>query len=642
MSHAYHGAQAGGTSYPSYPPVAPSSPYYQQQQSNRRRYSVESSRPPSQAGSSKSPYGQPPRSPLHQLAQQQQQQQQHARDESDDYEVRDLGEIAAANQAAQEQRWGPHAALSEAPAQIELYQDQHQQQQQYADHRHASMPVMPHYESAHSYKGGFYMEPPGLYEPAPQYDLAPSLGAPSIASGHSLGGRSRQSLPVYASPLMHSAASAASPASPASEPPNMFNVTAAHHLPGSRGRPHDPFAAEGGGGDPRVQPGVRIGDSLPGFPNWSHTWYGGHLSADGHAYTMVPPGSGQSGWESETLSRHGPPGPYGPYPYGRTQGMPDYVKEERIRMLEKEFGPKTKHKSKNKNKAADGDSDDQGDQQPEQVPIGGVDDKGRLKLPRHKIRVTTRWLQCIISLAAAGLGIGGFIMVRPQEKAPPSGTLASFVLYGVSALSSIICLWLFAFKPCCRSNREPASAGPGGASSGMVIPIMAGGGAGGKPPKGMFGKKKNIPTQGTTVNLIVDPSLLSGGKRSSNSYSSSDTDTDSDSTLPGEDRRRRRKKKRSKLGMLGNMKLEARWRVARTSLKWDCAWDIVLCLMWGAAAVMALGVGKKCPSGSAEGWCNLYNGAIACAVVGTVLGLVAIYCDVVGLRASKLPPKARI
>ncbi len=77
----------------------------------------------------------------------------------------------------------------------------------------------------------------------------------------------------------------------------MFNVTAAHHTPGGRPRPFD---------DPRAQSGARVGDPLPGFPNWSHTWYGGHLSADGHAYTMVPPGSGQSGWESETISHHRP------------------------------------------------------------------------------------------------------------------------------------------------------------------------------------------------------------------------------------------------------------------------------------------------------------------------------------------------
>ena len=156
----------------------------------------------------------------------------------------------------------------------------------------------------------------------------------------------------------------------------------------------------------------------------------------------------------------------------------------------------------------------------------------------------------------------------------------------------------------------------------------------------MFGKKKQMQ-QGPCVNLIVDPALLGKG------VDDSDTDTgddDDDEALPSEERRRkkRKSKKRRQLGMLANMKRQARWRVARSSLRWDCGWDVVLCLLWGAAAVMALIVGKKCPSGTAEGWCNLYNGAIACSVVATVLFLVAIYCDVVGLRASRAPPKGRV
>ncbi|TKY85079.1 hypothetical protein EX895_006159 [Sporisorium graminicola] len=592
-TNAYHGSQAAGSSYPSYPPGAPSSSYYDQFQ---RRYSLE--RPPSQAGSSRSPHGlQPPHSPLYLPP-------QHPHGESDEYEERDLGEIAAANQAAQEQRWGPHAALSEAPARYELYRDQHT----HVD-RHTSMPVMPAYEPLH-YDGGFYMQsqPPGSFEPVPQYP-----GAPSIASGYTMGGRSRQSLPVQASPLMHPP-----PTSSASEPPNMFNVNAAHHLPGAHARPHDAF-----------QHATRIGDPLPGFPNWSQTWYGGHLSADGHAYTMVPPGSGQSGWESETLS-HGLPAPYGPYPYGRTMTN-DQVKEERIRMLEKEFGPRVTHKTKH-----DAENDD--DIEAGETPVGSVDERGRLVLPRRKVRITTRWLQCLVSLAAAGLGIGGFILIRPEHKAPPSGTFASFVLYGVSALSTIVCLWLFALKPCCRSSRVPAGAagmGGTGAGNGMVLPIMAAGGGGAGSKSGLFGKKNKVQP-GPFVNLIVDPSLL--GKRADDSDSETDAD-DSDDDEAARRRKKRRGKKKRKAGMLATMKLQARWRVARTSLKWDCGWDVVLCLLWGAAAVMSLGVGKKCPSGTAEGWCNLYNGAIACSVVATLLFLVAIYCDVVGLRSSSAPPK---
>ncbi len=61
-----------------------------------------------------------------------------------------------------------------------------------------------------------------LYEAAPHYPHGPG----SLASSHTWGARSHQSLPVYASPLSH----AGSAVSPASEPPNLFNVNAAHHL----------------------------------------------------------------------------------------------------------------------------------------------------------------------------------------------------------------------------------------------------------------------------------------------------------------------------------------------------------------------------------------------------------------------------
>ncbi|PWZ03112.1 hypothetical protein BCV70DRAFT_11869 [Testicularia cyperi] len=635
MHPSTHGASAP-SSYPSYPPVAPSSPYYQQQTPhNARRWSGDASRPASRASSSRHPFYQPPRSPLSSS------QHQHPREESDEYEERDLGEIAAANQAAQEQRWGPHAALSEAP---ERYDET--AYRGVASHRPSSMPAMPAYEPS-PYDGGYYLgPPPSGYEAGPQYGYYPSPGPPSVASSHTLGGKSRRSMPVYGSPSVHH-----SSVSPASEPPNMFNVSAAHHAPGARIHPHSLNMYD----DPmqRQRSGAHVGDPLPGFPSWSRTWYGGHLSADGHAYTMVPPPSGQSGWESETLShgRHGmgpmqsPGAAYPAYGYGGRAGIDDYVKEERIRMLEKEFGPKVGRKGKGKGKSDDSDDeDDDGKDEPEETPIGGVNDRGRLVLPRHKMRVTTRWLQCLVSLAGAGCGIGGFVLIRPADKAPPSGTMPSFVLYGASAISTLVCVWLFVFKPCCKSDASRNGQGPGGmggaGGGGMVVPVLGGPAGGGK--RGMFGKKNKMGGMqaGTTVNLIVDPTLLGKGA----AESSSEEDEDDDETLPGERRRKKKRKgkKRAKLGMLGNMRLQARWRAARSSLKWDCGWDVVLCLLWGAAAVMALGVGKSCPAGTAEGWCNLYNGAIACAVIAVVVFIAAIYCDIVGLKASKNPPKARI
>lgn len=172
--------------------------------------------------------------------------------------------------------------------------------------------------------------------------------------------------------------------------------------------------------------------------------------------------------------------------------------------------------------------------------------------------------------------------------------------------------------------------------AGMVIPVL-GGQNGGKPNKKFKKGKKGMMMGGggaTTVNLIVDPSMLGGGNKREDSSSE-----DEDELLPGEGRRKKKKRKSKGLSMMENMRLQTRWGLARKFVKVVTAWDCVLVLLWGAAAIMTLAVGKSCPPGSSKGWCDLYNGAIACSVLGAVLGLIAIYFDFQDLKISKKPPK---
>lgn len=65
------------------------------------------------------------------------------------------------------------------------------------------------------------------------------------------------------------------------------------------------------------------------------------------------------------------------------------VKEERLRMLEREFG------GKNVGKAGE----------EEERMVGSVDSKGRLIMEGPKKRAATRWLQALLSLLAAGSSI---------------------------------------------------------------------------------------------------------------------------------------------------------------------------------------------------------------------------------------------
>ncbi|EPQ30224.1 uncharacterized protein PFL1_02340 [Pseudozyma flocculosa PF-1] len=633
---------------PGYPPPSPSSPYYQQSPGNQRRWSAEQSRPhtPSSRGQGarmpdrRESYDRPPsRSPLSHAGAA---QGYHAASASDDYEERDLGEIAAANQAAQERNWGPHTALSEAAERTVGVAPG-----QYFRHNSMPPPAQQHYEPER-YDGGFYLEPPGTHA-AHDFGVRPGASSPSHASSHTLGANSRRSLPVYRSPSVQPSVT-----SPASEPPpNIFDVTARHHLPGGHARPEDMY-------DHRPYPSPHgAGEHLPDFPAWSQTWYGGHHSADGHAYTMVPPGSGQSGWESETLSygRAGRGTPYGPYPHGHHPGdgrIADHVKEERIRMLEKEFGPKVSHK--NRAKGADGaDEDDEeaNADDTEPLPLGSVDPKGRLVLPNRKLRIGVRWSQCLVSLTGAALGIGGYLLIKPKEDPAPLNTLPTWIMYIVSVLSTLVCVWLYALRPMCvnplRKADTMSGGGPGG-MGGMLIPVLGGGGPGGRGrPGGRM--KRGMAQPGPTVNVIVDPTMLGKGHDSS---SDSDSDSDSVDTLPGGNRRDRRSKRHHHRrhhrhhhrrhhhkGMLETIKMQAIWQFHRKWLKVYTFVDALFCLLWGVVAVWTIGFGGKCSPGSFEGWCDIFNGAMACAAINTAVFATAVYVDARDLKASERPPNAR-
>ena len=79
--------------------------------------------------------------------------------------------------------------------------------------------------------------------------------------------------------------------------------------------------------------------------------------------------------------------------------------------------------------------------------------------------------------------------------------------------------------------------------------------------------------------------------------------------------------------------------IARKDLKIILTWDSILAILLLAADIVAIGVGKKCPSGSAGGWCDWYNGAIASACITSVCCMLAVWWDVSALRASAKGPR---
>lgn len=504
----------------------------------------------------------------------------HVRHDTDEYEERNLGEIAAENQIYQDQYQSPHIALSDRiPGQ---------------DNTPYTVPV---------HARNFTPQSP-IYEPV-QYSNDYHISAYDASVPYGCFGRPDQpderAQPSTPYPNRDTAARSAEGSA------NLFNVRAEHHLPGSH------TASNMSAYQDRVHTSsTQFGDPLPGFPNWSRTWYDGYLSADGHAYTNVPPPSGQSGWESESYGRISQA--FAPYAGARTT---DHVKEERIRMLEQEFEPQITH---GEDEAEDEESRRKG------TAVGSIDADGRLVLPARKLTNLVRGLQCLLSLTAAGCGIGGFILIHPTAKAPPAGTMPAFVIYGAAAVSTLVCLWLFVLKPCCVGSRQrDVFTAMGGGASGMVIPVVTGGKAG----KGKKGKQAQ--SQGTYVNVILNPAMFLHDPTGSASNSDDDAkDTRRYNKWKSKEHRRR--------DFLAKSRAEEQWRVARKALKWDCLWDVLLCLLWTATAVFVLGFGKSCPAGSAQGWCDLYNGAIACAVMAVIACTAGIYCDIVRLRVSRSAP----
>ncbi|KIP12273.1 hypothetical protein PHLGIDRAFT_32902 [Phlebiopsis gigantea 11061_1 CR5-6] len=313
--------------------------------------------------------------------------------------------------------------------------------------------------------------------------------------------------------------------------------------------------------------------------------------------------------------------PWGPEPADDTPVTAE-MKAERMRILEREFGGKN-------------DKEEVG----EEHRVGSVDAKGRLITEGPKKRTAVRCVEVLLALLAAGSGIYSAAFIKTSSPPPPAGRPQAYALYVISVVTFLITTWLFLIQPTCCARRPhkasgPFTEGPGGM---MVLPVP--GMPGGKKAK--TGKKGKNAGENVQVNLIVDPGLF-GGRRE-DEHSEDDGDTESDYTIPGSfgsrsrGRHRRRGRRR---GVFAGLALEAEWKEARKRLKWNTAADAVMFLVWGALFVYIL-LGKRCPSGSFDGWCDAYNLATASSCILSFAFGLSIFFDVKDLHASKASPRTR-
>ncbi|KAF9447890.1 hypothetical protein P691DRAFT_651110, partial [Macrolepiota fuliginosa MF-IS2] len=92
--------------------------------------------------------------------------------------------------------------------------------------------------------------------------------------------------------------------------------------------------------------------------------------------------------------------------------------------------------------------------------------------------------------------------------------------------------------------------------------------------------------------------------------------------------------------VFAGLAMEAEWKSARAWAKKIAAVDAFGVVVWGAVFVFVL-VGKRCPSGGFEGWCNAYNVSSACACLLCIAFAVSIFFDVKDLHTSKASPRTR-
>jgi hypothetical protein len=298
-------------------------------------------------------------------------------------------------------------------------------------------------------------------------------------------------------------------------------------------------------------------------------------------------------------------------------------------MLEREFGAKAKaHEGMD----ADG-----------KPIVGSVDSRGKLVTEGPKKRIATRAVQILLALAAAIPSIYAALIIKPSSPPPPQSKLPAFVLYILSILTFLALFYLFCIHPCCCGGKRAKPEGPM-AQGMMVLPVQGlAGGKGGKKSKGKKGKKGGVGGQGDVqVNLIVDPGMFGArGEDGDSGEEEEEEELEYGGSVPGGfESRRRARRRRPRRSVFAGLALEEQWQSARGWLKKIAAFDVAGVVIWGAAFVLIL-MGKRCPSGQFDGWCNAYNVSSAAACLLCLSFGLSIFFDVKDLHASKLSPRTR-
>lgn len=327
-------------------------------------------------------------------------------------------------------------------------------------------------------------------------------------------------------------------------------------------------------------------------------------------------------------------------------GIDPTLKEERIRMLEREFGPNASPSQRNQDPNSLIVYDDDG-----KPLVGTVSPSGYIVTQGPKKRLFVRISEIALAAVAAIPAIYAGVTIKFKDKEPlppPQGKPAAYILYVVSVITLLGLFAMCVVYPCCCGKRRkvkpggPEGMGPGGM---MVLPVVQGlTGKNGKKNKKRAGKKyKGGPGPGgdVQVNLIVDPSMIPGNRQEEDpSDEEYDEYNGSSASMPGGYGQPKKKRKPKRRNIFVGLQMEEEWKKARGFLKKVTALDAFGLVVWGAVFIFIL-LGSRCPIGGFNGWCNAYNTSSAAACLLCVAFGISVFFDIKDLHASKESPRTR-
>ncbi|KAF8921061.1 hypothetical protein CPB85DRAFT_1269145 [Mucidula mucida] len=342
-----------------------------------------------------------------------------------------------------------------------------------------------------------------------------------------------------------------------------------------------------------MPPASDAGIDTTRFPAWSRHWYDSpsRLPPPPQDYDDIyshPPLRASKGHFDPSYTIHSPPfnaysPPMSPPPPFSSTGHdsllpwsldhPDApldqgTKEERIRMLEREFAgvhPAFEPEPK-----------------PETL-VGTADANGNLITQGPRKRLASRITQILLALAAAIPAIYAAVGIKTTVKPTPSGTAAAYVLYAASCVTFLGLFYYFAIRPCFRKRVKPEQEGIPGLA-GMVLP-----GANQKKKKGKKGKN-GYPQQDVHVNLIVDPSMFRPPQ------DEEEEDWESSTAVSSNAGKKKPPKRKS---IMSALLAERVWLIARSRAKKILCLDIFLTLAWLGVFIYIM-LGARCAAPKAE------------------------------------------